>query len=181
MIGQGHRGGRVRRSGTLVEEPIAARSIQVDFGQGAEPAASIPWGDLETAAHTTGIENIETYLAFGRGASYVLRAAGRLALLLGVPPIRAALQAAAGRISGPDEAAQTSGYGLLWGEVWDGAGTAVAARMRTPEPYLFTSKSALYLAQRALAGDAPPGFQTPAGAYGPDAVLEIPGVSREDV
>jgi hypothetical protein len=33
---------------------------------------------------------------------------------------------------------------------------------------------------RVLNGDAPPGYQTPSLAYGPDFVLEIPGVERKD-
>jgi hypothetical protein len=36
------------------------------------------------------------------------------------------------------------------------------------------------LAERALAGDVKPGYQTPARAYGPDFILEFPGVERGD-
>jgi len=32
-----------------------------------------------------------------------------------------------------------------------------------------------------LAGQAPPGFQTPGKAYGPDFILGLPGVQREDL
>jgi len=35
--------------------------------------------------------------------------------------------------------------------------------------------------KQVLAGNAPPGFQTPAKAYGPDFVLECEGVTREDL
>jgi len=33
----------------------------------------------------------------------------------------------------------------------------------------------------ALDGDAPVGFQTPAGAYGPELILDVAGGEREDV
>jgi short subunit dehydrogenase-like uncharacterized protein len=49
-----------------------------------------------------------------------------------------------------------------------------------PEPYELTATLALELAERALAGHAPVGYQTPARAFGKDFVLAFPGVSRED-
>ena len=55
------------------------------------------------------------------------------------------------------------------------------ARLRTPESYELTSMTALDLAARALRGELPVGFQTPARAAGPDYVLQFPGVAREDV
>ena len=42
-------------------------------------------------------------------------------------------------------------------------------------------RAALAIVVRALGGAAPTGFQTPATAYGPDFVLELDGVLREDV
>jgi saccharopine dehydrogenase (NAD+, L-lysine-forming) len=36
-------------------------------------------------------------------------------------------------------------------------------------------------ARRILAGEAKPGFQTPATAFGADFVLALPGVKREDL
>ena len=40
--------------------------------------------------------------------------------------------------------------------------------------------TALDLAERALRGEAPVGYQTPARAHGADYVLGIAGVSRRD-
>ncbi len=40
---------------------------------------------------------------------------------------------------------------------------------------------ALGAARKALNGVAPPGYQTPASAFGQDFVLEGEGVTREDV
>jgi short subunit dehydrogenase-like uncharacterized protein len=49
------------------------------------------------------------------------------------------------------------------------------------EGYAFTAQAALAVVERVLAGASPPGFQTPARAYGPDLVLGIEGVRRVDV
>ena len=54
-------------------------------------------------------------------------------------------------------------------------------RLETPEGYSLTADAALRIAARALAGDAPPGFQTPSRAYGADFVLCLEGVVRTDV
>ena len=41
----------------------------VDFGGGyVRPAVSIPWGDIATAWRSTGIPNIEVYMAVPRSA-----------------------------------------------------------------------------------------------------------------
>ena len=60
-------------------------------------------------------------------------------------------------------------------------GARAAALQRHPEPYGLTADAAVEIAARALGGEAPPGWQTPASAYGPDLVLALPGVSREDL
>jgi short subunit dehydrogenase-like uncharacterized protein len=69
---------------------------------------------------------------------------------------------------------------VVYGEATDASGRRVAALQRHPDGYTLTALAAVELAERALRGDAPPGWQTPATAYGPDLVLELPGVSRED-
>ncbi len=54
------------------------------------------------------------------------------------------------------------------------------SRLRGPEGYTFTMLTALAAMTRVLAGDAPPGYQTPSLAYGADFVLDVPGVERTD-
>jgi short subunit dehydrogenase-like uncharacterized protein len=66
-------------------------------------------------------------------------------------------------------------------EAEDGCGGRAVSRLRTPEAYTFTGMSALAVAQRVLAGDLEPGFQTPGRVYGPDFVLSLPGTTREDL
>ena len=73
------------------------------------------------------------------------------------------------------------GESRLWGEATDEAGRRVIARLRGPEAYELTVRAALAIVVRVLGGAAPTGFQTPATAYGPDFVLELDGVLREDV
>ena len=63
-------GGRIRRGGKITAVPIAARSLEIDFkGQGKKSHAVLaPWGDIATAFHSTGIPDIEFYIATPRRA-----------------------------------------------------------------------------------------------------------------
>jgi short subunit dehydrogenase-like uncharacterized protein len=83
--------------------------------------------------------------------------------------------------AGPDagQLATGSTLNVAWAEAPDGRGAA--ARLRGPHPYVLTSRAALAVVERVLAGEAPAGFQTPSTAFGPDLVLAIEGVRREDL
>jgi short subunit dehydrogenase-like uncharacterized protein len=79
-----------------------------------------------------------------------------------------------------DQRARTATH--VWGEVEDDQGRRAVARLHGPEAGLvWTVRAALAAARKALAGNAPAGFQTPALAYGADFVLEAEGVTREDL
>jgi short subunit dehydrogenase-like uncharacterized protein len=65
--------------------------------------------------------------------------------------------------------------------VLDPAGQRRVSRLSTPEGYTLTVLSSLAMVEKALAGQATPGFRTPSLAYGPDLVMELPGVTREDI
>ena len=172
-------GDRVRRNGKLVRPDRPSR-ISVDFCAGPVEAASIAWGDVFTAFYSTGIPNIEVYIAAPpslRRQLAVMRAIApvanwapvRILLLMGVQPspIRALR-------------ARTSTH--VWGEVADDEGRIAKARLHGPEAGVeWTTAAALAAARKALGGLAPAGYQTPASAYGPDFVLETEGVTREDV
>ena len=69
----------------------------------------------------------------------------------------------------------------LWGEVRDGAGTAVTGTLETPEAYAFTAVSAVECAERVAAGRVPPGAWTPSKAFGWRFVTELPGVAMGGV
>jgi short subunit dehydrogenase-like uncharacterized protein len=69
----------------------------------------------------------------------------------------------------------------VWGEATDEDGNRVAARLRTPDTYDVTARTAVEAARRTVAGEVSAGFQTPASAFGPDFITEFAGVEREDL
>lgn len=171
------RPGMIRKDGALTPVPAAWKTRQIDFGAGPTPCVTIPWGDVATAHRSTGIPNIEAYIALPAAGRLALKSAGLLGGILGK---RILARLVSLLPEGPSESQRATGYSLLWGEVTDGAGRRAVARMRTPHAYTLTAVSSLMAVERVLAGDAPPGYQTPARAYGPDFALEMAGVTRED-
>jgi short subunit dehydrogenase-like uncharacterized protein len=63
----------------------------------------------------------------------------------------------------------------------EGPGGAARARLETPSGYETTRLAGVEAARRILAGEAKPGFQTPATAFGADFVLALGDVKREDL
>jgi short subunit dehydrogenase-like uncharacterized protein len=175
------RGGLVRKGGVLTPVPAGWKTRAIDFGRGPVPAVSIPWGDVSTAYHSTGIPDIEVYSAVPPGVRRLVRASRYLGWLLGSGPVQRYLKRKiqAGP-AGPTDEERESGESLLWGEAADDGGRTAVARVRGPEGYTLTALTALAAAGKVLEGKAPPGFQTPSRAYGPDFVLEVPGVERTD-
>lgn len=181
MIENLHRGGLVRRDGVLTPVAPAWKTRVIDFGRGPRKAITIPWGDVATAYHSTGIPNIEVYLAAPAGFRLAVRLSRYVAPVLASRPVQRFLRARVrAGAPGPTDAERARGKSLLWGEATDGAGGRAVSRMRTPEGYTLTALAALAIVDKVLAGSAPRGFQTPSRAYGPDFVLGIEGVSRED-
>lgn len=175
-------GGMVRKRGGLVRVPLAWKARQVDFGDGPVAATTIPWGDVSTAWYSTGIGDVEVYVAVSPAALWLMRLGRGLEPLLASGPARRLLRRWIGRRpAGPSDAQRARGEARVWGEVEDDAGGRAAARVRTPEGYTLTARASVAAAERVLRGEAPAGFQTPSLAYGPDFVLELEGVVREDV
>jgi short subunit dehydrogenase-like uncharacterized protein len=175
-------GGLVRRDGRLERVAPGSLTRRIDFGRGPITTAAIPWGDVSTAYHTTGIPNVEVYMALPTPAIWAMRAGSLFSPLLGAGPVQSALRSLVdATVSGPDERERERGRSLVWGEARTEAGERVVSRLETPETYALTAETAVEIAARVLDGDAPTGYQTPAGAFGPDLILDFPGTTREDV
>lgn len=176
------RGGAVRKDGKLVRIPAGARTRQIDFGRGPRLTMAIPWGDLATAWHSTGIPNIEVYFAVTRGLHVGARVVGLVPWLFANPPVQKLIQRAIDRRpAGPDAAARAAGFSVLWAEVQNATGERAVSRLETPEGYTLTAHALVTLATRVARGEAPIGYHTPGTAFGADFVLALPGTHRVDL
>jgi short subunit dehydrogenase-like uncharacterized protein len=173
--------GCIRVNGTLTPVPPAFDARTIDFGDGPRLAVTIPWGDVSTAFHSTGIPNIRVYMSMHPKQHAMLLRSRYLGWLLRQPWVkrRAAARIRA-RAPGPSASARASGVSLLWGEAVAPDGRVAVSRLRAPEGYTLTADTAVRFATRVMDGNAPTGFQTPSRAFGADCILEVPGVTRTD-
>jgi short subunit dehydrogenase-like uncharacterized protein len=182
MIESGGQGGMIRRGGALVPVPVAWKARPIDFGTGPRLATTIPWGDVATAFYSTGIGEIEVYVAVPAKTRRAMIASRYLGWLLRTAPVRALLlRLVRRRPPGPSAAARARGVSRLWGEATDESGRRATSRLTGPEGYTLTALTAVAAVEKVLAGGARAGFQTPSLAFGADFVLEAEGVTREDL
>ena len=63
MIENLGRPGCIREGGQLRPVPPAFHTRRIDFGDGEKLAVTIPWGDVSTAYHSTGIGDVRVYMS----------------------------------------------------------------------------------------------------------------------
>ncbi|HYH58653.1 MAG TPA: saccharopine dehydrogenase NADP-binding domain-containing protein [Thermoleophilaceae bacterium] len=176
-----HKPGVQRRDGELVRALPAERGHELDLGAGRTRVFTNPWrADLTTAYRSTQIPTIETYTALPPPVRLIMRSSRRAGRLFASRPWQALLRRAIRLMpEGPSDEALAKGTSHVFGAVENAAGERAEARLRGPEVNLFTALTAVEVARRVLAEPPPPGFQTPAGVYGPQLVL-VEGVELTD-
>lgn len=174
--------GAVRRDGRIVGVPAAFDDQTIAFSCGPRRAVTIPWGDVSTAFHSTGIPNIRVYTAMPPRRIAWLRRLRLLAPLAGTALIKRMLaDLVEARIAGPAAEQRDSGRTCLWGRAADADGAAVTLTLDTPEGYSFTADAAVECLRRLLAGEVEPGAWTPSRAFGADFVDGLPGVTVGEI
>jgi len=169
--------GAVRREGRIVPVPLAWDARPIEFSCGRRWTMTIPWGDVSTAFHSTGIPNIRVYTGAPPKQIRRARRTNLLLPLLGWKPLKRFLQRQVERrVTGPTDDVRGSARVYLWGEVRNAAGETATATLETPEAYAFTAVTAVESAWRAANGQVEPGAWTPSQAFGAGYVDGFPGV-----
>lgn len=171
-------GGRVRKHGELKKVPLAWKWRYFTREGERRSTMTIPWGDVYTAFVSTGIPDVEVYMAVPPGTIRRTRRLRWLGPLLGARPVQNFLKAQVEKkVRGPSETTRASTHSYLWGEVRDAAGHLLARQLRTPNGYRLTVDASLGIVRRLLKGTPPaPGYYTPSQLMGADYVLSLPGV-----
>lgn len=174
--------GAVRRDGRIVPVPPAWDAREIPFSCGRRWAMTIPWGDVSTAYHSTGIPNIRVYTGAPPRAIRRLRRYAPLLPLAGTRPVKRLLRRwVEKRVTGPSEEARATGRTYLWGEVKKPDGDTVSGTLDTPEAYAFTAMSAVACLSEVVAGRVTPGAWTPSQALGWRFVTGLPEVTLGDL
>jgi short subunit dehydrogenase-like uncharacterized protein len=176
------KGGAIRKNGKIISVPAGWKSMEIDFGDGKPRwAATIPWGDVSTAFHSTGIPNIQVYMAMHGKQARKMKYLNWFNWLFDTRFVKDYLKAQVDkRKPGPDEKARNAGSSLLWGQAKNEKGAVVECLLKTPEGYSLTTVTSVEIATRVLNDQYKPGFQTPAKLYGPDFIKQFAGVELTD-
>lgn len=170
---------KVRRNGKIVRKPLAFSRKSIRFSDREEWCMSIPWGDISTAYHSTGIPNITMYMAAAPKAARMMRLLSPLASLLALPAIQKKMFAKIeANVQGPDSEMRSQTCMRLWGKVTDANGNSLEATVDTPEGFTFTTNAALLCVEKVLSGAVVlAGCYTPSMALGTDLLAEIPNTA----
>ncbi|MDD3763761.1 MAG: saccharopine dehydrogenase NADP-binding domain-containing protein [Nevskiales bacterium] len=169
-------GGKVRRDGAIVTVPLAYEVRKIDFGDGEKLAMTIPWGDVSTAYHSTGIANIEVFIPGSPAMIKNARRANHFRWLLGMGFVQNLIKKRIEKtVKGPDAAARDQLPTFVWGEAINAAGTRKTARIKTANGYSLTVTGSLAVVEHLLSETVDGGAYTPSKLVGADLVTRLPG------
>lgn len=169
-------GGRVRRHGLLVQVPLAHEVRHIDFGRGQRLAVAVPWGDVSTAFHTTGIPNITVYVPASRASILGMKWGNWMRPVMKLATVQRVLAAfVPWMVKGPDGASRARMPAYVWGEAINASGVRRTARVKTANGYSLTVPGALAVAQFLLTEHASAGFTTPSRLMGHGLLAKLPG------
>ncbi len=170
-INQLYKGGAVRADGRITNVPLAYRSREIDFGGGTKLAMTIPWGDISTAFHTTGIENIEVYVPASKKVVKRLQRLNKVRCLLGLDSVKNWLNKKVEKQPiGPDQQQLDHANTYVWGEVKNAAGAVETLQYKVMNGYKLTSLGAIDVAMTILRNQPSGGYHTPSQLCGADLI-----------
>jgi short subunit dehydrogenase-like uncharacterized protein len=175
-------GGKVRREGKIVSVPLAYKVRRIDFGDGEKDAMTIPWGDVSTAWHSTGIANIEVFIPGSPRMIKSARRANYVRWFLGSRWVQALIKARITKtVKGPNESQRAKMPTFVWGEASNARGEKKTARIRTENGYSLTITGSLAVVEHLLANAPTGGAYTPSKLVGADLVIRLPGTGPLEI
>lgn len=168
-------GGKIRRNSQIISVPLAYGARRIDFGNGLKPAMTIPWGDVSTAFHSTGIPNIRVYIPAHAAVILGTRAANLARPLLQSAVVTRTLQNIIGRfVKGPATEVRARTPTYVWGEATNALGKRISARVQTANGYSLTITGTLAVVEYLLGHTPAGGAYTPSRLMGSSLIATLP-------
>lgn len=172
------KGGRARIDGLVQRVPLAWKTRSFVRDGQSRTAMTIPWGDVYTAHVSTGIDNIEVYMAVPPSTITRMRRLRLLGRLLDTAPVQAYLKrGVALSVRGPSDDKRASTVTHVWGEVRAANGDEIKRHLVVPNGYTLTVTASLGIVEHLLRGSDGAGYRTPSQLMGAEYVLSLPGVA----
>ena len=172
------KGGRARIDGELRRVPLAWKTRS--FVRDGQPrtAMTIPWGDVYTSYISTGIPNVEVYMAAAPATIARVRRLRLLGPLLDTALVQGLLKRGVARsVRGPSDDKRANTVTHVWGEVRNSGGTEIKRHLVVPNGYTLTATASLGIVEHLLRGTDATGYRTPSQLMGAEYVLSLPGVT----
>lgn len=167
-------GGAVRQQGQIRNVPLAYKAKEIDFGGGRKMAMTIPWGDVSTAFHSTGIPNIEVYIPASPKLVKRMRKMNWLRWILRTETAKNYLSKKVDeQPAGPKDEEREKYDTWVWGQATNDQGQQETLRVRVENGYTLTSKGAVVMARHVLQTLPAGGFYTPSQLYGADLIEQF--------
>lgn len=171
-------GGCIRKDGKLKWVPLAWKSREIRFASGKRFAMTIPWGDVFTAYISTGVPDIEVYMAASPSTVLRMKRMRMMKPLLSMQWIQNMMKRRVEKsVTGPVEGERDNSSMELWGEAISADGRSVSATMMTPDGYDVTVMASLGIVEYLLENDVEGGFYTPSLLMGADYAAKLPSIS----
>jgi short subunit dehydrogenase-like uncharacterized protein len=168
---------KIRQAGRIVETPLKTRRL--DMGRGERTAVSIPWGDVSTAYHSIGVNNIVVYVPVAERTVKRMKRLQSMRWLMGQPWVQAFMKRRIeNHVPGPTAQQRASSRTCLWGEARNAMGKSVIGRFETPNGYDLTITAPLAIVAAVLDQSVTGvGSTTPSKLMGSEFVWSLPGVT----
>lgn len=172
-------GGKIREDGKLKKVPLAFKEREIDYGFGPVNTITIPWGDVYTAYHSTGIPNIEVYYPQSSRGAAQLRKREKYMKLMRFNWVKKMVQNRIEKNWTPNTPEQrAAAKSFVWGEVKNANGDTITGRFTTVDGYDLTASGTVEVAQYLFEAHGKSGYFTPSKLVGKELVERMPGFSR---
>jgi short subunit dehydrogenase-like uncharacterized protein len=164
----------VRRSGVVTSIPAGSLQRTFDFGSGERRSLAMSLPDVITGQQTTGVASIEAYLEAPAPFRWAWLTGAHAAELHGQANVRRSLSPVS-RLwpERPSAEAQSQAVNSIVVEAVDAWRRTTRFGMQTRDGYSVTVRTTQAVVARVLAGEHRPGFQTPAGVFGPGLLRDM--------
>jgi len=175
-------GSAIRKDGVITPVPSAHRTRTVFLKGKERHAIAIPWGDVSTAFHSTGIPNITAFMVGPASMARGMRVAYAIRPMFRAKWLQRLLKAWVGRtVKGPDKTTRTQGASYVWGRATSPDGRWAEGRLKVAEGYHVTALAGGEATLRVMDGQVAPGAHTPSSAFGPRFVEGFEGSAVDPI
>lgn len=160
--------GKIRKNGKIIDSPIGEYGIKLNVSELKFNGISIPWGDVCSAYHSTGIPNITVYLGLPKLLYHLRHILLPTLKLFSLQSFYKLIEKIVQTlVTGPSKKRREDSETIIWGRITNGENEIIEAYSFF-EGYKLTAIGSADVLVRVLNNEVQPGTVTPSLAFGSD-------------